>query len=137
MPNTYLNPDSVFKPRLDAYTMAITSTGGKMIHVAGVTGKDVNRNFVGDGGMAAQVRCAMDNIMKILAEAGAGPEDVVRMNVYTTDMEKYLEVIKLADEDIAKTYYPAGKRPAGVLLGVTALAPEGCFVEIDATAVID
>ncbi len=91
MPLEHINPKDVFLPRDDTYTMVITSTGTKQIHLSGVTGKNKERQFVGDGGMASQVRVTIENIVKILAAAGARPSDVVRMTIYTTDMNLYLK----------------------------------------------
>jgi enamine deaminase RidA (YjgF/YER057c/UK114 family) len=133
MPLEHINPKDVFLPRDDAYTMVITSTGTKQIHLSGVTGKNKDRQFVGDGGMASQVRVTMENIVKMLAAAGAKPSDVVRMTIYTTDMKLYLE----EGDAERNTCFESGKRPVGTLVEVSRLADPKCLVEISAIAVID
>ena len=35
MPNTHLNPDTLFTPEGNSYTQVVTSTGATTIHVAG------------------------------------------------------------------------------------------------------
>ncbi|MCZ6549633.1 MAG: RidA family protein [Deltaproteobacteria bacterium] len=133
MPLEHINPKDVFLPRNDAYTMVITSTGTKQIHLSGVTGKNKDRQFAGDGGMASQVRVTIENIVKMLAAAGAKPSDVVRMTIYTTDMNLYL---KEGDAE-RNTCFEKGKRPVGTLVEVSRLADPKCLVEISAIAVID
>ena len=134
---THMNPDTIFKPRLDAYTMVITATGTKQIHLAGVTGKDKDRQYVGDGGMLSQIEVAMDNIQKMLTAAGATVEDVVHMNIYITDMAEYRRVVKLTERDVLHDCFPPGKRPAGVAVGVTSLVDPSAMIEIEATAIVD
>ena len=109
----------------------------KQIHLAGVTGKDKDRQYVGDGGMLSQIEVAMDNIQKMLAAAGATVEDVVHMNIYITDMEEYRRVVKLSERDVLHDCFPSGKRPAGVAVGVTSLVDPSAMIEIEATAVVD
>ncbi len=133
MPLEHINPKDVFLPRNDAYTMVITSIGTKQIHLSGVTGKNKDRQFAGDGGMASQVRVTIENIVKMLAAAGAKPSDVVRMTIYTTDMNLYL---KEGDAE-RNTCFEKGKRPVGTLVEVSRLADPKCLVEISAIAVID
>src|SRR5881275_2164233 len=43
------------------------------------------------GDMAAQLEMALDNLEAILAEADMTLADVVRLNAYTTDLDKLLE----------------------------------------------
>ncbi len=133
MPLEHINPKDVFLPRDDAYTMVITSIGTKQIHLSGVTGKNKDRQFAGDGGMASQDRVAIENIVKMLAAAGAKSSDVVRMTIYTTDMNLYL---KEGDAE-RNTCFEKGKRPVGTLVEVSRLADPKCLVEISAIAVID
>ena len=132
MPIQHINPDEVFKPRGDGYTQVVTSTGSKIVHVAGITGKNKNYELVGED-MATQVRVVMENIVMMLKAGGATCADVVHMNIYTTDVPLYLK--EGAAE--ANKFFDPGKRPTGVLAGVTALADPKCAVEIEATAVLD
>ena len=57
--------------------------------------------------------------------------DVVRINVFTTDVDAMLG----SWEDLAKRFAPAGGRPTSTLVGVTRLASPEMMVEIEATAV--
>ena len=57
--------------------------------MAGQIGWDATGAFVSDA-LAAQVGQALRNIVAVLAEAGAGPEHVVRLTWYVTDRKEYL-----------------------------------------------
>ena len=74
------------------------------------------------------------NILAILAEDGAGPEHIVRLTCYVTDMHAYrhaLPVIGEAWKAIMGRHYPAM-----ALVAVTALVDPQALVEIEATAVV-
>jgi len=66
-----------------------------------------------------------------LREAGAELSDVVRLNIYTTDVDRFFEAYGATAGRLAE----AGCRPASTLLGVTRLAYPELLVEIEATAV--
>ena len=84
------------------------------------------------GDMEAQLNQTLDNLETVLREAGAGLSDVVRLNIYTTDVDGFFEAYGAAAGRLAQ----AGCRPASTLLGVTRLAHPEMLVEIEATAVV-
>ena len=81
--------------------------------------------------MSAQIEQAMDNLETVLREAGFKLSDVVRLNIYTTDVDRFFEAFGAAAGRLAE----AGSRPASTLLGVERLAYPEMLVEIEATAV--
>lgn len=81
--------------------------------------------------MAAQLNQTLDNLETVLREAGAELSAVVRLNYYTTDVDRFFEAYGAAAGRLAE----AGCRPASTLLGVTRLAYPELLVEIEATAV--
>jgi enamine deaminase RidA (YjgF/YER057c/UK114 family) len=84
------------------------------------------------GDMAAQARTAMDNVETVLGAAGFGLADVVRYDVYTTDLAQYLGS---AHQHVAGRFAAAGPFPAGgICAQVEALAMPGLLVEIVVTA---
>ena len=64
------------------------------------------------------------------ATAGAGPEHVVKVNVYLTDVNDRAKI------NPARQRYFGAHRPASTLVGVTALVLPAAKVEIEATAVV-
>jgi enamine deaminase RidA (YjgF/YER057c/UK114 family) len=83
------------------------------------------------GDMAAQVAMAVDNLEAVLREAGMGLANVVRLNIYTTDVDEFFANYETMAERLAA----AGVAPPGTLLGVARLAFPELMVEIEATAV--
>lgn len=119
------------QPLKDLYTQVIKSTGSTQIHVAGTVSAD-EEGLVGEGDMALQVETILDNIENSLEAAGGEPSDVVRIRIYTTDMDRYLE----NGASVVAGFFEDG-RPTSTLLGVESLAEPEFLVEIDATAVLD
>ena len=83
------------------------------------------------GDLPAQVSLSLDNIETVLEKAGMTLGNVVRINVFTTDVDAMMG----AWEDLAKRFAAAGIRPTSTLVGVTRLAFPEMMVEIEATAV--
>ena len=82
------------------------------------------------GDMRAQVSQALDNLETVLQAAGFTLADVVRLNIYTTDVDRMLEAF---DVLVSRTGGASG-RQSRTLLGVTRLAFPELMVEIEATA---
>lgn len=83
-----------------------------------------------DGDMRAQIALALDNLQAVLAGAGMGLGDVVRLGVYTTDVDEALKNFDL----LGSRFGAAGVAPPMTLLGVARLAIPGLMFEIEATA---
>lgn len=64
---------------------------GDTIYLAGQVSHDEKGNFVGVGEMETQMRQAYANVAKVLAEYGAGLENVVDEILFVTDMEAAFE----------------------------------------------
>lgn len=131
MPAQRINPSDVYQPFKNYYTQVVKATGTQHVHVAGTLALDQNRNLVGDGDLVTQVRVIMENIGKSLRAAGAMPGDVVRINIFTVDVDKYR-----ADGHAEVLKFFGNELPASTLVGVTRLADPSYLVEIEATAVI-
>jgi len=84
-----------------------------------------------DGDMAAQLALSLDNVEAVLGEAGTTWADVVRLTVYTTDVDELLRHYGV----LAARLGGAGAAPPTTMLGVTRLAIAGQMVELEATAV--
>jgi enamine deaminase RidA (YjgF/YER057c/UK114 family) len=71
----------------------------------------------------------MDNVATVLAAGGMTPADVVRVNIYTTDVDACLGVLGPAVQRVLGT-----QLPASTLLGVQRLAFPELLVEIEVVA---
>lgn len=79
--------------------------------------------------MAEQVTKAFENLGKVLGEAGMTIANIVRLTVYTTDVDALLTDYGTAAQALG------GNLPAMTLVGVTRLAFPELKVEIEATAI--
>jgi len=105
---------------------------GELVFVAGQIGWDTHGRFA--PGFIAQVRKALQNIVAVLATAGAGPEHVVRLTWYVIDMAEYrasLTALGTAYRDVMGRNFPTM-----TLVEVKSLAESEALVEIEATAVV-
>jgi enamine deaminase RidA (YjgF/YER057c/UK114 family) len=104
----------------------------RTIFLAGQISVDAEGSPLHAGDMRAQIEQAMDNIQTVLREAGAELSNVVRLNYYTTDVDRCLE----AWDALSARLSEAGCRPASTLLGVARLYHPDILIEIEATAVV-
>ena len=118
-------------PRARGYAHGIEASG-RLVFTAGQIGWDPSGSFAPD--FAGQVRQALENVVAVLAEAGAAPEHVVRLTWYVTSREEYLE----AQKEIGAAYREVMGRhfPAMAVVQVVALIEAEALVEIEATAVL-
>jgi enamine deaminase RidA (YjgF/YER057c/UK114 family) len=91
---------------------------------------DANGEAQHPGDMAAQLRLSLDNLEAVLAGAGMTLADVVRLTVYTTDVDTLVRHFTVLTERFAGT----GQRFASTLLGVAQLASPAILVALEATA---
>ncbi|MFD0856510.1 RidA family protein [Actinomadura adrarensis] len=83
------------------------------------------------GDMAAQLALSLDNLEAVLAEAGMSLANLVRLNVYTTDVDLLFQHYGA----LAARLGAAGVAPSTTMLGVTRLALPDLMVELEGTAV--
>ena len=119
-------------PRPRGYANGVAATG-RLVFVAGMIGWDAQGRFHSDT-LAGQVRQALQNIVDVLAVAGAKPEHIVRMTWYVTSKREYLAAypeIGLAFRELIGSFNAAMSA-----VEVAALMEDQAKVEIEATAVI-
>jgi enamine deaminase RidA (YjgF/YER057c/UK114 family) len=81
--------------------------------------------------MAAQLALSLDNLEAILGESGMSLVNLVRLNVYTTDVDLLFQHYGV----LAARLGAAGVAPTTTMLGVTRLAIPDLVVELEGTAV--
>lgn len=107
-------------------------TGGqRVLYCAGQISVDPDGKPLHVGDFRGQLNRVLDNIEQVLQGAGFTVADIVRVNIYTTDLDGFF-----ANRDVLlQRFVPAGGRYASTLLGVARLARPEFLVEIEATAV--
>ena len=83
------------------------------------------------GNMAAQLALSIDNLEAVLGESGMSLVNLVRLNVYATDVELLFQHYGVLTARLGA----AGLAPTTTMLGVTRLAIPDLMVELEGTAV--
>jgi enamine deaminase RidA (YjgF/YER057c/UK114 family) len=126
-----LQPAEWRKPRGFSHGVAVEEPG-RWIVLAGQTGGDEKGEYPSE--LAAQVAVALRRIVKLLAEAGAGPEHIVRLTWYLTSRSDY----EAAGAGVGAAWRETlGKNfPPSTLLYIAGLVDERAKVEIEVTAFV-
>lgn len=109
----------------------VVSGHTRTVYCSGQTAMDADGKPQHDGDMAGQLALSLDNLEAVLAEAGMSLANVVRLTVYTTDVDLLFPHYGV----LAGRLGAAGVAPATTMLGVTRLAIPGQMIELEATAV--
>ncbi len=119
-------------PRPKGYSNGIMASG-ELVFLAGLVAWNEKEEITA-ADFAGQARQIFSNMVAVLAEAGAGPEHLVRLTWYVTDKDEYLACgrdIGAAWREIIGRHYPAMS-----VVEVGGLIETGAKLEIEATAVI-
>jgi len=115
------------------FSQAIEVTGAhKTLYIAGQVSCDEDGVPLYPGDMLAQFNRALDNLERILAQAGLGLGHLVRLNYYVTDMDAF----HAAQPKLSARLQAAGCKPASTLLGVKCLAQPEFLIEIEGIAAV-
>lgn len=93
--------ENVFPPGLSKrivqghllYAPVVTVVPGRLVFVSGILSRNSAGEIVGKGDMAAQIRQVLENIKTALAAVGASMADIVKRQVFTTDIDAYFKHI--------------------------------------------
>ena len=83
------------------------------------------------GDMAAQPRIVFDKLAAVLDDAGASLQEVVKVQIFVTDMGQRQAVSAVRDE------YLAGIDPVSTLVEISKTVIDGCDIEVEAMAVVE
>lgn len=119
-------------PRPKGYANAVVATG-RQLYIAGMIGWDADQRFHSDD-FGAQARQALQNVADVLKQAGARPQDIVRMTWYVTDKREYVAAAREIGRHFREII--GSFNAAMTAVQVTALVEDRAKVEIEVTAVI-
>lgn len=113
------------------YNQAELLTGvTRQLICAGQTAVDATGAPQHPGDMRAQLDLALDNLEAVLVAAGMSLAQIIRLNVYATDVDAAMRNFDL----LGRRFGPLGIAPPMTLLGVTRLALPPLMIELEATA---
>lgn len=129
---TRINPAN-FTKTVGAYSQGLkVDIGDKfMMFVSGQLAMDADGNPVAPNDIGAQTRYIFENIKKILAEADATLEDLVKVQIFVTDVSKFPQVSAVRNEYLGEI------RPVSTLLEISRTVKDGCDIEIEVIAITE
>ncbi|UGT63867.1 RidA family protein [Nocardia asteroides] len=130
MERTAINPVTWSLP-LGFNQAELVTAPTRTLYCSGQTAMNADGEPQHPGDPAAQLALTLDNLEAVLAAAGMGLPNLVRLNVYTTDVDLLFQHYGV----LAARLGAAGIAPATTMLGVTRLAVPGQLVELEGTAV--
>ena len=129
MPKRVLRPKRLSYLPLPEYPYSAGTSANGMIYSAGLVAWDEHGKLVGKGDVRRQTRQIFANLKAVLAEAGGGFEDILKCNVYLSDMRYFSQM----NEEF-RAAFP--KDPPARTTVEAALAEPDLLVEIEAVAFI-
>jgi 2-iminobutanoate/2-iminopropanoate deaminase len=118
----YTAPNAV---SVGPYSQAIEA--GELVYLSGQTPLDPNTGKLVEGDVAAQAAQCFQNLFAVLAAVGLSSEEVVKVNVYLTNMEDFTAMNVVYAKQFSPPY------PARTTIGVASL-PLGARIEIELIA---
>lgn len=113
---------------IGTYSQAVKA--GDTVYVSGQIPLDPSTQELIQGDISAQIARVFLNLEAVAEAAGGSLADVVKLNVYLTDLGNFANVNEVMAKFFSEPY------PARAALGVSEL-PKGVPVEVDAVLVID
>lgn len=127
MPKKTLRPKSLeFQPR-PTYPYSPGAKGGGMVYTAGQVAWDKTGKVVAIGDVRKQTIQTLKNVVAVLKEGGATPDDVLKCNVYLADIRHF----QIMNEEFARVFK---KNPPARTTVEARLAEPEMLVEIEAIA---
>jgi len=126
-----INPPELGRP--SGFSHAVVATGGRLVFLAGQTAYDDSGSIAG-ADIVAQFERALGNLLTALRAAGGGPEHLVSLTIYATDLANYRangKQIGAVWRRLAGSQYPAM-----AALGVAQLWDSEALVEVQGFAVV-
>lgn len=126
-----INPPSLAEP--SGFSHAVTTTGSRLVFLAGQTAIDRSGTIVGDG-LVGQFEQALGNLLTALEAAGGTPAHLARVTIYATDPVAY----RANAREIGAVWrrLVGSQYPAMALIGIVRLWDDAALVELDGVAVL-
>ncbi|SER61857.1 reactive intermediate/imine deaminase [Nitrosomonas sp. Nm51] len=113
---------------IGTYSQAVKVSGGETVYLSGQIGLDATTMQMVNG-IEAQIQQVFLNLKAVAAASGGNLNDIVKLNIFLTDLEHFSLVNEIMASYLDQPY------PARAAIGVKAL-PRGALVEMDAIMVI-
>jgi enamine deaminase RidA (YjgF/YER057c/UK114 family) len=129
----FLNPRGALNTIPRGYShVAKIRNPGTFIYVAGQGPINEKLELIGPGDIEAQTRATFQNIKRNLEAAGASFNDVVKMNIFCTDIKAQQWPIRNVRSEFINKETP----PVSTMVEVPRLAIDGMLIEVEVVALL-
>lgn len=112
------------------YSNAVeVQAAGRLVFFSGQNSFDENGDVVGVGDIEAQVRQTLENLRKLVVEAGATMDDIIKVTCWITKRE-YVRAYVNVRKEFFSTRFPASSTV------VCDLVQEDLLIEVEAVAAL-
>lgn len=112
---------------IGTYSQAVKA--GDTVYLSGQIPLDPETMEMVEGPFGLQARRVFDNLRAVCEAAGGGMQDIVKLNIYLTDLANFAELNEIMATFFQEPY------PARAAVGVASL-PKGALVEVEGVMVL-
>ena len=123
----FLNPPTL--PTPPGYSQVAVLSSGTLIVIAGQVALDNQGTVVGKGDFALQTKQVFRNLIAALEAAGAGPQHLVKLTTFVTDVSDLAAFRQVRDQ-----FIDSARPPASTLVQVSRLFRPEFLIEVEALA---
>jgi len=128
--NEKINPLSMKQPtKYYSNGILVSLENANMIFVTGQVAQDNQGQVISPNNALEQTKFIFGHISEILKDADMTLDDVVKVQIFVTNMDDSSQVSKIRDEMLINS------KPASTMIEVNRLVKEGCCVEIEVIAI--
>ena len=123
----FINPPTL--PTPPGYSQVAVLSSGTLIVIAGQVALDNQGTVVGKGDFALQTKQVFRNLIAALEAAGAGPQHLVKLTTFVTDVSDLAAFRQVRDQ-----FIDSARPPASTLVQVSRLFRPEFLIEVEALA---
>jgi 2-iminobutanoate/2-iminopropanoate deaminase len=112
------------------WSTAVVAESKRLLFISGVLGRDAGGTLVGVGDISAQTRQVCENLKTAVETAGGTLADLVRVDVYVTNMEHFDKI-----HEVRRQYFPKDP-PASTMVEIKRFTHKDALIEINAIAAL-
>ena len=114
---------------IGTYSQAVHVTGGSTVYLSGQIPLVPETMEMTEGGISEQINQVFTNLTAVCKESGGSLNDIVKLNIYLTDLNNFPVVNEIMAQYFDEPY------PARAAVGINEL-PKGAQVEMDGVMVV-
>jgi 2-iminobutanoate/2-iminopropanoate deaminase len=122
--------DKLAEPNGHFAQAVVAEATGRLLFVSGMTARNAEGGITGLGDIAAQTRQVCENVRAAVEAAGGTLDDIVRVDVYVTDMRHFDAIHAVRRE------FFTGTPPASTMVEISKFSRPGYEIEMNAIAVL-